>query len=123
MAHDAQISPSYQLLVDAVGETAANAIVRKFGGRYLYIPKRLSPHDPLVKTVGLDDAMRLVEAMPATRLHIPKRGREREVVRELAATGRLTRTSIAEQTGYSERQVYRILGEDDPESGQIDLFE
>lgn len=116
-------SAIYEQLAAAIGEIAAQAMLRRFGGRDLYIRKRNGRDDAIVAAIGVEATKLLRRHFGGELIYIPRRafGPDPRSVRRLAATQGLTRSKIAEQTGYSERQVYRILADGDA-SAQPDLF-
>lgn len=57
----AQMQRVVKELVDAVGLEGAIAIIKRWGGRELYVPTKIEPGDALALTVGLDTARKLAE--------------------------------------------------------------
>ncbi|WP_380940109.1 hypothetical protein [Sphingomonas floccifaciens] len=107
-------------LVDAIGADAAYLLARKLGGTTIYVPRRVGDHHPLRIALGLEIAAKLSAWYGGGRLSIPKQPERRARVRELRRVSSLTVAGIALETGYSERQVYRLLRE--PDDRQQDLF-
>lgn len=107
-------------LVDAIGDQAARVLARAFGGTTLYVPRQLGENHPLHVTLGAKAAKQLAAVRGGERLNIPKQPERRMRVRELYSQGDLTIAAIAIETGYSERHVYRLIGEID--APQPDLF-
>ncbi len=103
-------SEVYESLVQSIGEEGAMALVRAFGGRRIYVPQEIAADSELGVVLSAEAAARLSAYHYGTHLHIPRRGREKARVLQLAKAGGLTRHQIAGETGYSERQVYRIIG-------------
>jgi len=58
-------------LSEHLGLGDAIAIVRKWGGRKLYVPVSLESGHPLALTLGLDTAQKLVSAFGGQHLHLP----------------------------------------------------
>lgn len=109
----------FQELVSVIGRESARKLVETMGGLDLFVPEKIGPTHPLAKALGLDTARQLSAVFRRTRITIPVSRARRRRVRELAGT--MTRQQIALKTGYSERHVYRLLGEDG-DTGQGDLF-
>lgn len=107
-------------LAAAIGNDAARSLARHFGGTTIYVPRTVGEHHPLRVVLGTDTADKLSEWYGGSRVSIPKQPERQARVRELHRTGTLTIARIALETGYSERHVYRLLGEDDER--QPDLF-
>ena len=97
----------------AIGDDAATALARAFGGTSLYVPRAVGDHHPICVALGRAAADRLAAWTGGTSLAIPKQAERRARVQELRQTGRLTITQIAVQTSFSERHVYRLLSEAD----------
>jgi hypothetical protein len=112
-------SAVYANLVETIGEAGALALVRAFGGRRIYVPQKIDPDSELGKVLDAEAAHRLASYHFATHLHIPRRAREKAQVVKLARETSLTRHQIAGETGYSERQVYRIIDEADDDQGDF----
>jgi len=109
-------------IAEVIGEEAAWRLARHFGGRRLFVPAELRPNHPIAVAIGAAAAARLVEHFREETLSVPKRVERQRRVHELARRG-LTRQRIAEETDYSERQVYRLLAQRAEETRQFDLFE
>ncbi len=58
-------------LTETLGFSDAIEIVRRWGGRELYVPVTVGPYDPLTLTLGGDLAKRLVEHWGGQRLALP----------------------------------------------------
>lgn len=108
-------------LAGAIGEAAARALAKRFGGTTLYVPMTIGDNHPIAVAIGIDAAARLAQAAGGVRLAVPKQAERRARVRELRRAGALTIPAIALETGYSERHVYRIMSAD-ADDRQLDLF-
>lgn len=58
-------------LADKLGLGDAMEIMRRWGGRELYVPVRVERGDPLSLTLGTETARRLVDAFAGQRLQLP----------------------------------------------------
>lgn len=118
MSHPAR-SSVFQEVASAIGRESARKLIEAFGGTALFVPKTIGPKHPIAKAIGAEAAKLLSTYFHGTELALPVSRIRREQVKSLG--GELTRQQIALKTGYSERQVYRILGNQaDPSQG--DLF-
>lgn len=108
-------------LVAAIGDAAAHLLARRFGGTTVYVPHTVGEHHPLRVVLGDDAVVKLVKWYGGSRVNVPKQAERQARVRELRRAGALTIAGIAIETGYSERNVYRLLSE--PDDRQADLFE
>ena len=106
----------------AIGDEAAHVLAEHFGGTTVYVPREVSENHDLCLKLGADIANKIASWYGGSRLDVPKRAHRHAVVRQLARAGNLTRAGIARKTGYSERQIYRLLSEESDDR-QPDLFE
>lgn len=60
-----------QQLEDALGLGEAVEIVRRWGGRTLYVPVAMTEAHPIALTLGFEKARRLVAAFAGQRLELP----------------------------------------------------
>ncbi len=109
-------------LIDAIGPVAARRLAECFGGTTQYVPRTIGDHHPICAAIGRADADRLAAWTGGTSIAIPKQAVRRARVRELRNNSGLTIAQIALQTSFSERHVYRLLG-DVPDDRQASLFE
>src|ERR1051325_2990285 len=107
-------SAAFREIASAIGRDAACRLVEKLGGSRVYVPREPGEDHELTKAIGEEAARRLGSFFHGTCLTLPTltRAHKRRLVRELAQGGTLTRAAIARETDYTERQVYRILGEE-----------
>jgi Mor family transcriptional regulator len=85
-------------LAKVVGLGDAIELVRRWGGRELYVPVKVQPGDPLALTLGLDTARKLVDTYGGQRLQLPA---ERNALLEL----RNAAIVAAHQAGKSTEQI------------------
>lgn len=124
-------SDALALIASAIGEEAAHLLAKHFGGTRLSIPRTIDAEHRIAIAIGAAHAARLAEFYGGSSLDVPKRAHRQARVRELHRAGTLTIAAIALETGYSERQVYRLLSagiENRPAIAekpvnQLDLFE
>lgn len=100
-------------LAAAIGDEAARLLARRFGGTTIYVPRSIGEHHPLRVVLDKEGADKLAQWCGGSRVNIPKQAERRTRVRELRRAGALTIAGIAIETGFSERHVYRLLGDDD----------
>lgn len=109
-------------LAPVIGDQAIAALIARFAGTRIYIPKKIGAHHPIAKALGLEAAALLAENFHGVEFVIPMREGARErVMRIAAAEPELTRSEIALKAGVHERSVYRWL--DDSPSRQGSLFD
>jgi hypothetical protein len=108
-------------LVAAIGKDAARLLAQRFGGTTVYVPLKIGEHHPLFVVLGGDIASKLVACYGGSRINVPKQPERRARVRELHRAGTMTIAGIALETGYSERNVYRLVREQD--ESQPSLFD
>lgn len=58
-------------LADAIGIGLAHELVRRWGGREIYIPLKVEHGDPLALTLGFEAAKKLVKALGGVELQLP----------------------------------------------------
>lgn len=100
-----------------IGREATIALMVKFGGTRLYIPRRpreIEPTSSIVFAIGWDLAQKLGDAFGGESIVVPlhksraARRRDRAEIIRLHREG-ITVASIARQVGCSERHVYNVL--------------
>ncbi|MFN3676800.1 MAG: helix-turn-helix domain-containing protein [Sphingomonas pseudosanguinis] len=109
-------------LAGVVGDEAATALARQFGGTSVYVPRAIGDHHPLCVMLGRQAADRLAAWTGGQSIAIPKRPERRARVIALRRQRALTIQQIARETDYSERHVYRLL-RDHEDARQPDLFD
>jgi hypothetical protein len=119
---------SMQPIIDCIGFDAAITLAAQLGGTRQKLAAEPSPRDPVVAAVGADLQKRLVAALGAGYLEIPKcmhwligRRNEEIVTRRLSGE---THTELALRFGLTERSVRAILvaARNDVPPSQIALF-
>ncbi|GIX12034.1 hypothetical protein [Elioraea sp.] len=98
-------------VAERCGEAAALRLAEAWGGRYLHVPRRVSPDHPVARDVGLDVLAYLVEAYgDLGRIVVPlgpaARGARGEQIAPLVEVG-ATANEIAARTGLHVRDVHR----------------
>jgi len=119
-------------LVAAIGLDGALELARKLGGIKVYIPTKLPRSSKLQAKIGDELLAKLIAFGGGSHITVPKRPERYFRVWKLHQEGALTRSEIAAETGFSERQVYRILkmpeaampgaGRSAVSDAQLDLF-
>lgn len=111
----------FQEIASAIGRESARQLVEAFGGTELFVPRSIDVKHPIAKAIGPEAARLLSTFFHGTELQLPVAGKRRRQVKRLAGEPGMTRQKIALSTGYCERQVYRIIGEE-TDDRQADLF-
>ena len=100
-------------MVTLVGMEAAMAIVKMYGGRRLYIPRKAKPGHQLIPLIGMEKLEVLCRHYDGDRLCIPKcehainkHVRNREI---RAAYGPVSLSKLAARYNLTECQVLRIV--------------
>ncbi len=115
-------------IVEAIGFEATLALVERFGGIPIYLPKdaeRIKIDHPLARLLGLDAARRLARARPYELLHVPRATRYLREIRNLALRrdySEASASAVARKYGLTRRQVFRVAAADVPPQLQGDLF-
>lgn len=109
-------------IADVIGVDGARLLAQHLGGTSIYVPRAIGENHVLRAVLGNEMARTFANFYGGAKLDIPKRAHRRARVQELARNGTLTKAAIAIETGYSERQVYRLIAEDAAER-QGDLFQ
>ena len=74
-------------LAGVVGDDAATALARQFGGTSVYVPRRIGNNHPIAVVIGRAAADRLAAWAGASTLSIPKQPERRARVLELHRRG------------------------------------
>lgn len=97
-----------------IGEEAYAALIRLYGGRRLYVPVCITPENPIVLVIGWMRAIAFAQTFGGERIEIPMRdsfsacAARHDAIRRMRNNG-ATVAEICASTGYSARQVRRIL--------------
>ena len=121
------LPPKLAELVDEIGFPATLKLVEKWGGIRLYVPleDNLDIEHPIAKEIGIDAARKLARAH-SEWLEVPRaarymRGVRDKIIREAYDDASAAR--LARRFGMTRRNVFYIVGREDPADGrQQDLF-
>lgn len=114
-------SSVFREVASAIGLESARKLIECFGGTELFVPQTITARHKIAKAIGIESARMLSTYFHGTELSLPVSWARRREVEKLAGDPEMTKQKIAIATGYSERQVYRILGEEDDDR-QGNLF-
>ena len=97
-------------MAQLIGPAAALGFARRFGGRRLYIPRRIPADHPIVRCVGSEAALALGHGFGGETFSIPGatsylRWLDARALRILG----LSNARIAERLGIQDRHVRRLL--------------
>lgn len=99
-------------MAQAIGQDAAASLIEHFGGTSLYVPRKVADDHPICRSLGRQNADRVVAWAGGGTLPVPKgdnlHALHDSIVRARTEDGR-TVAQIARGHNLSERQVYRIL--------------
>jgi Mor family transcriptional regulator len=101
-------------LSDAIGIGDALEVVRRWGGREVYIPTKVEAGDPLALTLGQETARKLVTAYGGRRLQLPAERnalldlRNEAIYRACAVDGR-SQESVGLEFGLTRQAVSHVL--------------
>ncbi len=95
-------------------DDACLKLVRAYGGRRLYVPRKLNPRHRLCELLGEDNAAQLIKARGGEYLSIPlamafKRTQRNALFRSAHDDDGLSQETIANRYRMSRRHVQRIL--------------
>ncbi|WP_293766365.1 Mor transcription activator family protein [uncultured Aquitalea sp.] len=115
-----------QEIANLIGLPATLVLVRTYGGRRMYVPKRFDPDHPIVKLLGHEAAAKLIEVygglehfdLPKGEVAI-KAARDRQI--RLERAGGSTYATLALRFALTERQIRNICGPE-LDDRQADLF-
>lgn len=107
-------------LVALIGPEATLALVERWGGTRLYLPKSSGSDSELWAVVGADAARYLSERYGREQIEVPGARQWRILVYR----GRgMSHAQIARATGCTERTVRRFLGRAAEVEQQLDFFQ
>ena len=115
-----------QEMAELIGLSATMTIVRQYGGVRLYIPKEITEDHPIIKLVGICNAVALTDTYGGETLEI---ARAETAIREIRNTEirnqwpALSQRQLALKYHTTERNIRIILsGCDKQNDNQLDLF-
>ncbi|EGF92444.1 hypothetical protein ABI_08800 [Asticcacaulis biprosthecium C19] len=109
-------------VVAAIGETAAQAIEAKLGGKRIVIPKTIGLNHPIGQAVGTEVAAKLSAEFAGAILDVPVGAKKRALIEGDLRKGDSVNT-VAARYFTSPRTIWRIkaaLADDEPQ--QLGLF-
>lgn len=113
-------------MAELIGLSATMTIVRQYGGVRLYIPKEITEDHPIIKLVGICNAVALTDTYGGETLEIAK---AEAAIREIRNTEirnqwpALSQRQLALKYQTTERNIRIILsGCDRQDDTQLDLF-
>lgn len=105
----AELPESVQDLIEVVGLSAAEVIVRERGGIRLCIPMKAKANHWMAKLIGLDKMVKLVRVYQGEEIDIPRcaaailAARENEI-----ACSEKSNAELAREHGYTERGIRKL---------------
>lgn len=106
-------------LVQLVGPAAALAVIERWGGTRLYVPKNPSANAELNRAAGAEGARNLAAAYGGDFLKVPRAVRWRILAYR---TMGLSYAQIARRAGCTEKHVGTTLRSEGLTRAQLDLF-
>ena len=102
----------FRELTELIGETAAHALCKEYGGTNLFVPKSMSRDHKLAKLLGLSSAKALSELHGGIEIELPLGPpgactKRTQIARMLEETT-LTHAAIARDIGTTERWVREV---------------
>lgn len=120
------LPPRIRGLYEVIGASALLALAREYGGRRLYVPKRVDGGHDIARALGVDAARRLAAHYGGETIDVPLLAGFETALRHAAIRAAWSTSSareIAERFGTTERHVYRIVGGAAACDAQLDLFD
>lgn len=111
---------------ELIGMAATLKLVAKYGGVRLYVPKEIKEDHPLIKLVGICNAIALSDTYGGETLEI---ARAEAAIREIRDTEirnqwpALSQRQLALKYNTTERNIRLILGKCERNENQMPLFE
>ncbi|MDD2870103.1 helix-turn-helix domain-containing protein [Neomegalonema sp.] len=117
---------SLRLIAEVAGREAAVSLAQDYGGSQIYINARLDLDHPLVRSIGMEAAASVLEAMGPGRMEVPLwlASHNHKIARrivEMLALGR-SEAQIARALGCHIRTVRRHRARQGGHAAQMDLF-
>ena len=114
---DKELTKSIRDVADTLGVDVAEALVKKFPGNRVYVPRRLKKHHEVVKRLGRETAERLASVYAGIEIDVPMHLYNEEKARRLLVITlrgkRYTISQIAREAKCTERRVSQILAEEE----------
>ena len=116
------LPPKLAELVDEIGFPATLKLVEKWGGIRLYVPleDNLSAEHPIAKEIGFEVARKLARAH-SEWLEVPRAARYLRSVRDKIireAYDDASAARLARQFGMTRRNIFYIVGRDQPDDAK-----
>lgn len=128
-AYDTDLLPaSARELAEVIGLAATLTLIEHHGGTRLYVPKRLTPDNDLIETIGASAAGDLVDTYAGDTIDVPRglRAVRAALYRRIVAdyTDGATAAELALRHAKTERWIYAIVARHRAEAAarQQDLF-
>jgi transcriptional regulator GlxA family with amidase domain len=104
-------------VAEELGAEAALRLAKRLGSREVYVPTVATEGHPLTDTLGVSGATWFCRMYGGTKITIPAACRTMRLMRDRSirqkrAAGATVR-ALASEHGMSERQMWRIVGEDE----------
>lgn len=103
---------SVQVLIHLIGTDATTQVLDHFGGRSIYIPKRLRPQCPLLKVISREKLELLMQHFGGETVDLPQAGSLKRHWRNLdiaaASAAGASRAELVARYGLSQRQIGNI---------------
>lgn len=117
-------------IIEIIGESAALAMVKRYGGQRIRIPALSNATDdhPLAECIGLDTLRKLVGLDGGRWMYVPKcqrsllDARDREIVTLYGPPHNISVNELAERYNLSYRRIEQILATTVMDDKQESLF-
>lgn len=107
------LPPVFRDVAEAIGLPAALALVERWGGVPVWVPKQVTSEHPLVELLGLEAAGKLSELYGGDYLRVPRCARAVRLARDAEIQRRYrngqTAKKLALQYHLTERQIWNIV--------------
>lgn len=103
---------SVQMLIQLIGTEATTRVLQHFGGRSIYIPKRLRQSCTLLKVLQRHELQTLMQHYGGETVDLPQAGSLERHWRNLAiaaaSAAGMSRAELVDRYGLSQRQIGNI---------------
>lgn len=96
----------FSLVAQSLSQQQMIAILESFGGTRLYLPKNVLPDHPLAMAIGVEAAMKLVDAIGHGSIRVPV---GRDIRAAFYRANGDSYAKIAKRLGMSETGVARLI--------------